>query len=261
MLVAAGAGPAGTVRPDRYGAGVVADTVLDAFAGEARTLSAAVADEPTAAFGAASWCPPWTVGELFWHVLNGAGRVRGMLAEPEPPGPEPPEPGPPGFGLVTAAGYYQADRRFSAATNADRIATAQRGAAGQDAGGLRAAFDRAWRATLADCGAAPRGRRVLTRHGDVMLLTEFMRTRGLELAVHGLDLAAGLGRDPWLTDAAAGLVEELILPGPAGPGDALRRRLGWDRAVLLAKATGRSPVTGAEQRAIAVAGLHWLALG
>jgi len=34
---------------------------------------------------------------------------------------------------------------------------------------------------------------VLTRHGDVMLLTEFMRTRVLELAVHGLDLAAGVG--------------------------------------------------------------------
>jgi hypothetical protein len=245
--------------------------VLDAFAGEARTLAAAVADEPTAAFSAASRCPPWTVGELFWHVINGAGRVRGMLAQPEPPAPEPPgpeppgpepsEPGPPGFGLVTAAGYYQADRRFSAATNADRIATARRGAAGRDADGLRAAFDRAWRATLGDCGAVPPGRRVLTRHGDVMLLTEFMRTRVLELAVHGLDLAAGLGRDPWLTDAAAGLVEELILPGPAGPGEALRQRLGWDRAVLLAKATGRSPVTGAEQRAIEAAGLHWLALG
>jgi hypothetical protein len=31
---------------------------------------------------------------------------------------------------------------------------------------------------------------VLTRHGDRMLLTEFLRTRVLELAVHGLDLAA-----------------------------------------------------------------------
>jgi hypothetical protein len=197
------------------------------------------------------------VGELFWHVINGAGRVCGMLAEPEPE----PEPEPAGGGLVTGAGYYQADRRFSAATNADRIATAQRGAAGLSPDGLRAAFDRAWRSALADAGAMPPGRRVRTRHGDVMLLTEFMRTRVLELAVHGLDLAAGLGRDPWLTEPAAGLVAELILPGPANAAGTLRQRLGWDRAALLAKATGRSPLTAAEGQAVQDAGLRWLALG
>ncbi len=48
-----------------------------------------------------------------------------------------------------------------------------------------------------------------TRHGDTMLVTEFMRTRVLELAVHGLDLAASAGQAPWLTGAAAGVVEEL----------------------------------------------------
>jgi uncharacterized protein (TIGR03083 family) len=234
---------------------VAATVVLDAFAAEARSLAAAVTGEPEAAFRAASRCSPWTVGELFWHVINGAGRVCGMLAEPEP------EPEPAGGGLVTGAGYYQADRRFSAATNADRIATAQRGAAGLSPDGLRAAFDRAWRSALADAGAMPPGRRVRTRHGDVMLLTEFMRTRVLELAVHGLDLAAGLGRDPWLTEPAAGLVAGLILPGPADAAGTLRQRLGWDRAALLAKATGRSPLTAAEAQAVQDAGLRWLALG
>jgi hypothetical protein len=37
--------------------------------------------------------------------------------------------------------------------------------------------------------------------------------------------------------------------------------LGWDRAVLIAKATGRSPLTAAERRAVQDAGLRWLALG
>ena len=233
---------------------MAADAVLDGFAAEARSLAAAMAAAPATAFGAPSPCPPWTVSELFAHVANAAGRVCGMLAGPEP------EAGPGDEGLVSAVGYYRADRRFSAATNADRIATAQRGAAGSAPEGLRAEFDRAWQAGRADAGAAPAGRRVLTRHGDLMLLTEFMRTRVLELAVHGLDLAAGLGRDPWLTDPAAAVVEELLL-GHAAAAAALRAPLGWDRAGLIAKATGRSPLTAAEQEAVESAGVRWLALG
>jgi uncharacterized protein (TIGR03083 family) len=243
---------------------MAADGVLDAFAAEAQSLAAAMAEEPAAAFSAPSPCPPWTVGELFWHVANAADRVGRMLAEPEPePEPEPDaaEPGRGGQRLVSAAGYYQPDRRFSATTNADRIATAQRGAAGLRPDGLRAAFDRGWRSALAGAAAAPPGRRVRTRHGDLMLLTDFMRTRVLELAVHGLDLAAGVGRDPWLTGAAADVVEELILAGQAGAAAGLRQRLGWDRAVLIAKATGRSPLTAAERRAVQDAGLRWLTLG
>jgi hypothetical protein len=257
---------------------MAAGGVVDAFAAEAQSLAAAMAGEPAAVFGAPSPCPPWTVGELFWHVANAADRVGRMLAEPEPePEPEPeaepepelePEPEAEAAGrgrgaerLVSAAGYYRPDRRFSAATNADRIATAQRGAAGLDPAGLQAAFDRAWRSTVAAAAVAPPGRRVRTRHGDLMLLTEFMRTRVLELAVHGLDLAAGVGREPWLTGAAAGVVEELILAGQGRAAAVLGQQLGWDRAVLIAKATGRSPLTAAERRAVEDSGLRWLALG
>ena len=89
---------------------MAADAVLDGFAAEARSLAAAMAAEPAAAFGAPSPCPPWTVIELFAHVANAAGRVCGMLAGPEP------EAGPGGQGLVSAVGYYRADRRFSATT-------------------------------------------------------------------------------------------------------------------------------------------------
>jgi pimeloyl-ACP methyl ester carboxylesterase len=77
--------------------------------------------------------------------------------------------------------------------------------------------------------------------------------------VHGLDLAAGTGQPPWLTGAAAGVVEELMLP--ADDAAALRQALGWDRATLIAKATGRRPLTAAERQAADSAGLRWLALG
>ena len=57
-----------------------------------------------------------------------------------------------------------------------------------------------------------------TRHGDPMLLAEFLRTRVLELAVHGLDLAAALDREPWMTAPAAGVTEDLLLPSAAAAG-------------------------------------------
>ena len=236
---------------------MAAGAVLEAFAGEAQSLAAGMASVPAAAFSRVSPCPPWTVGELLRHGATAAGRVCGMLAEPEPPA----------AGLVPAAGYYRAGPRFSAATNADRIAAAQRDAAGRSPAQLRTDFDRAWRAAAADVGSAAPGRRVRTRHGDPMLLTDFMRSRVLELAVHGLDLAAGTGQPPWLTEAAAGVVEELILPGGSDGGGSgsgaagLRGELGWDRATLIAKATGRSPLTSAERGAVTAAGLRWLALG
>jgi uncharacterized protein (TIGR03083 family) len=234
-----------------------------AFRAEAERLSAAMAAAAggaggpggpggpgEAAFGRASPCPPWTVGELLAHVRAGVGRLAGMLTAPEPG---------PGGGLIDAVGYYRPDQRFSPAVNADRIATAQREAAGRTAAALAAGFEQAWRQAWALVRAAPPGRVVVTRHGDRMLMTEFLRTRVLELAAHGLDLAAGLGRAPWLTDEAAAVVEDLVLPGAAAAG--IRARLGWDRPALVAAVTGRRPLTEAEAVVVRREDVRWLAFG
>ncbi|HEY7921089.1 MAG TPA: hypothetical protein VIE45_15615, partial [Streptosporangiaceae bacterium] len=106
--------------------------------------------------------------------------------------------------------------------------------------------------------AAP-GRVVRTRHGDPMLVTEFLRTRVLELAVHGLDLAAALDREPWMTFQAAQVTEDLLLP--AGAAGRLRAETGWDRVGLIARLTGRHPVTPAETGLIQSTGIGRLALG
>jgi hypothetical protein len=107
--------------------------------------------------------------------------------------------------------------------------------------------------------AAPAGRVVRTRHGDLMLLTEFLRTRVLELAVHGLDLAVALGREPWMTRPAAQVTEELLLPAPAAA--TLRARTGWDQVTAIGALTGRRPVTLAEARLIGSLGTGRIALG
>ena len=176
--------------------------ILEAFGAESRRLSEVVAAADDAAFARPSPCFPWSVAELVHHVRMTMGRLTGMLAAPEAAGSP----------LVPAAAYYRADQRFSAATNADRIRSARCGAATLPGAAARARdFDEARQHAWALLQAAPPGRVVQTRHGDRMLLTEFLRTRVLELAVHGLDLAAALECQPWMTAPAAQVTEELLL--------------------------------------------------
>jgi uncharacterized protein (TIGR03083 family) len=230
--------------------GVTSEMILEAFGAESECLSEVLAGIDDAAFARASGCPPWSVAELAFHVRMTIGRLPGMIDGPEPTGD----------GLVSAAGYYRADQRFSDATNADRIESAQRGAAALPNAAARArdfaaARSHAW----ALLGATPPERVVRTRHGDRMLLPEFLRTRVFELAVHGLDLAAALDRGPWMTDLAAEVTGELLLPAAAGA--RLRTDAGWDQVTLIATLTGRRPATSAESRLIESLGGQRLALG
>jgi uncharacterized protein (TIGR03083 family) len=226
------------------------DLIHEAFGAEARQLSRVLAGLDEAAFARPTGCAPWTVAELVYHVRMTMGRLPGMLAAPEPAGPD----------LVSAAGYYRADRRFSAATNADRIQSARRGAAALAGAAARARdFEVARRQAELALRDAPAGRVVRTRHGDHMLLTEFLRTRVLELAVHGLDLAAAVDREPWITAQAADVTEDLLLP--SGSAGRLRAETGWDRVGLIARLTGRHPVTPAETELIQSAHAGRLALG
>jgi uncharacterized protein (TIGR03083 family) len=226
------------------------EMVRAAFGAESQRLSQVVAAADDAAFARLSPCAPWTVAELAYHVRLSMGRLPGMLAAPEPAG----------TGLVPAAAYYQNDHRFSATTNAERIQSAQRGAAALPGSAARAR-DFAWTRQQAWTAlqAAPSGRVVQTRHGDRMLLTDFVRTRVLELAVHGLDLAAALNRQPWMTPLAADVTQELLLPAEAAA--RLQDKTGWNQVTLIAKLTGRRPVKPAETQLIQSAGIQQLALG
>ncbi|RKE17031.1 maleylpyruvate isomerase N-terminal domain-containing protein [Streptomyces sp. TLI_171] len=225
------------------------EQVERAFAAESAALQAGLAGVAAAEWGRATRCAPWTVGELLAHVRVAVGRVPGMLDAPEPERAE-----------VSAAGYYRADERFDAATNGARIALARDHAADlTDGPALLADFGRTWQQVDLRCRAEPPGRVVRTRHGDPMLLTDFLTTRVVELAVHGLDLADALERAPWLTGQAADLLEELLLGH--GDGASVRAGLGWDRPGFLRRATGRAPLTAAERAAVDRAGVTWLTLG
>ncbi|MQA24004.1 MAG: hypothetical protein GEU94_00730 [Micromonosporaceae bacterium] len=76
--------------------------------------------------------------------------------------------------------------------------------------------------------------------------------------MHGLDLAAALSRDPWLTREAGDVVEELLL---GATGAQVRDALGWDQLTMIRKATGREPVSQAEADELARLDVQWLAFG
>jgi uncharacterized protein (TIGR03083 family) len=225
----------------------------DALIVEAAALSWVVAELDGTDLSRPSPCPPWTVGALICHVLIAADRIAQALAEPD---------GAAADNLISTAAYYRPDERFSAATNADRIATAQSLAdrlvpAGPRA--LAAELDHRCAASAELLMAAPADRVVRTRHGDRMLLTDFARTRVVELGVHGLDVAIGLNRQWWLTDMAAGILEDLLLPAASPP--QVRAALGCDRTGLIARLTGRIAISAADARRLADLGVARLALG
>ncbi|MFI5910327.1 maleylpyruvate isomerase N-terminal domain-containing protein [Dactylosporangium sp. NPDC051541] len=168
---------------------------LDAWDAETARLVAVLHDVPPADWARASPCPPWTAADLLGHVVAGVARVPGMLDAPAPPRAE-----------IDAIAYFRADARFSGSTNAERIDLGQRLAAELGGPGLVARLTTARAEAVGRCRREPGGRIVRTRHGDAMLLTDFLATRVLEAGIHGLDLADALGREPWLTGPAAELL-------------------------------------------------------
>ncbi|MEU9720914.1 maleylpyruvate isomerase N-terminal domain-containing protein [Streptomyces sp. NPDC047976] len=222
--------------------------VLEAFRLEAEELSTAVAGLSEAEWDLPTRCAPWSVRELLGHVRVVIAWLPAMLDAPAP-----------GRAEVSAVEYYRPDDRFAPQTNTARIALARDHASGQAGGAALAEdFTETWRRVERLCRAEPADRVVRTRHGDPMLLSQFLVTRVVEVAVHGLDLAEGLGREPWLTPQAADLVLELLLgPDPS----AATRSLGWDRLTLLRKATGREPLDPAETARVERLGIRWLTLG
>ncbi|MES4907327.1 MULTISPECIES: maleylpyruvate isomerase N-terminal domain-containing protein [unclassified Streptomyces] len=225
------------------------DRVLEAFRVEAAELTKAVAGLPEAEWDRPTRCEPWSVRELLGHVRIVIAWLPQMLDSPAPDSAE-----------VTAVEYYRPDDRFSPQTNTARIDLARNHAA-ECANGAALADDFAatWQRVDRLCRDQPDNRVVRTRHGDAMLLSEFLITRVVEVAVHGLDVAEALGCEPWLTAEAGMVVRELLL----GSGHQLEavRELGWDEPTFLHKATGRAALNATEAAQVERLGIQWLTLG
>ncbi|WP_017575507.1 maleylpyruvate isomerase N-terminal domain-containing protein [Nocardiopsis kunsanensis] len=178
------------------------EQVISAVASEVGVLGAVLDRLEEQEVWAPTRCEPWDVAALAVHTVGAVVRVADALKERVPEG---------GGGVVSAVGYYSPDVRFSVEVDAARVGSAllvarRRSDAGEPARVLTEHWGR-----LEPClWAEPGDRVVVTRHGDRMLLTDFLVTRVLELTVHGLDLADALGRDPWASSEALGVATRLL---------------------------------------------------
>jgi uncharacterized protein (TIGR03083 family) len=171
----------------------------------------------------------WDLGGLTGHFLRSARTTLGYLAEPEPPGP-----------ALPGAAHYSAaylERRDDASSGLDQ-AVAVRGSeelAGDDrhpAEVIRAEADRLDVALA----AAPAHRLVATPFGPLRL-SDYLRTRVMEMTVHGIDIARAIGTawsppEALLVDTLALLSEIALLRGAA--------------VDLICVLTGRTPPEPAE---------------
>jgi uncharacterized protein (TIGR03083 family) len=225
----------------------VGSSVLDALRDESAVLTAALEGLPGPAWERPTRCTPWLVRDLVGHIITVLARVPAMVAAPAPERP-----------AISATEYFRADDRFSDAANADRVRMGQERAGSADPATLVEELGRTWREVVAVSERQPADRVVLTRHGDAMLLTEFLTTRVFEVAVHGIDVADAVDAPPWLTPAGAEHVLRMLF-GPNG-----RTALdatGWDAATLVRKATGRAPISFVESATLDRLGMRRLALG
>jgi uncharacterized protein (TIGR03083 family) len=191
----------------------VTGDVLSALQDESAAFSAALSDLAPPLWRNPTRCEPWLVRDVVGHVINVLARVPAMVAAPAPDRAD-----------TTAITYYRADQRFSEAANGERVRSARVRAA---VDGVAALAD-VTRQVVAACEGQPADRVVRTRHGDAMLLDEFLLTRLFETAVHGIDVADAVSQAPWLTPAAAGQLPRMLsgaLLGEATVGD-LRRASG-----------------------------------
>lgn len=203
---------------------------LTALHDESRALSAVLRQVDPADFGRPTNCPPWNLDELVVHIATSI-----HLSDDELPAATPLS------GGMTAADYY---RRPERDTSAYRQSTVDRttAAAGDVLARTSAArwFDEVSRDTVLRLSRLDLGRSVHIPSCGPMKLADWVSTRVMSVAAHGLDVALTLGLQPWTTrpalDVTCPVLISLLGTEPAA-------RSGWDDRTLLAAGTGRRALT------------------
>jgi uncharacterized protein (TIGR03083 family) len=201
---------------------------------ESRLAWEAAGSLDEAAFAGPTRLPLWDVRELFAHMWGDLDRIREYLAEPAPAAAD-----------TDAVSYWRSydPARDGPATAERAKAVAARFATGAE---LVASFGRALEGSIALALATPPDR-VIATWGPALRFDDYLQTRILEMGVHGLDLAAAIGRDPWLTPEAAAVIRRNLV-GLLGEEPALVRR--WSDRAFLEAGTGRRGLTYEEHAAL-----------
>jgi uncharacterized protein (TIGR03083 family) len=205
--------------------------LLAALREECECISQAVLGLAEDQFQRSTRCTAWDVNGLLAHLFREVQRISTALAQPPAPRLD-----------ADAVSYW---RRYDPAANARRTVERVRQVMAGYGGGakLAAAFDHAWRTAL-DAAAAADPARPTRSWEPLLTFEEFLKTRLVELTVHGLDLAHALGCPPWASQQGLG-VTRAVLEGLLGA--PLPEGLAWDEITLVEKGTGRQLLSEPER--------------
>jgi uncharacterized protein (TIGR03083 family) len=175
-------------------------------------------------------CPPWDVKALLGHLYRDVDRILEYRDLPA--------------GAPDADGISYWSRYDPVGDAPDISARASEIAAGYATGrDLADAFERRWRQAV-EAARAMEPERPIATFAPTLRLDEYVKTRVLELAVHGLDLADALDRDPWISPAGT----EVVLATLRGLlGADLPSALGWDDLAFVESGTGRRAISASER--------------
>ena len=203
---------------------------LDALASESAQAESALRALAADAFARPTRCPAWDVRGLTGHMLRDVDRIIEYIGEPAPD-----------KGDTGAAEYYT---RYDPVVDSAQVAanSIERAAQFATTDDLIDGFASTWRSAVDLARAEGPDRLVQVRWGPRLRLDDYLETRVLEMAVHGLDLADALDMKPWLTAEGGAIVRELLtwLLGAAPP-------TSWDDVELADKGTGRSQLTAKDR--------------
>jgi uncharacterized protein (TIGR03083 family) len=200
---------------------------------ECELVSDAVLELTEEDFARPTRCTAWNVKELLGHLYRDVDRINQALSHPGPAEPD-----------HDSVSYWHAyDPIADAPDIADRAK--QLAAAHTTGKDLVSAWDQMWPRALEAAVRADQSRVVVT-WGPALTLNELLKTRVLEVTIHGADLADALDREPWATPDGLGITNA-ILRGLMGAD--LPRDLGWDEVTFMEKGSGRGELT-AEERGI-----------
>jgi uncharacterized protein (TIGR03083 family) len=210
------------------------EDVVDILATECAACAAVATTLSEDDFGLPTRCPPWDVKALVGHIWRDVDRILVYAAGPAPDAAD-----------SDALAYYGAD--YDAVASAPDVTRRGFEAAAAFATGHELAqdFDDRWRRAV-ELARSTAPDRLIRTFGPCLRLDQYLCTRLLEAAVHGLDLAHAIEREPWITAGATALVRSMLVAMlDAEPPHAL----GWDELAFLEVGTGRRAIT-LEERSV-----------
>ncbi|HEX4216554.1 MAG TPA: maleylpyruvate isomerase family mycothiol-dependent enzyme [Candidatus Dormibacteraeota bacterium] len=184
-------------------------------------------------------CPPWSIQELVVHIADSI-RLVGPLA-----------PGDAGAALHSAADYYRRPERGTAAYRQSNVHRMRLLASEV----LMTTSSTAWldtvaASTLATLGAQDPESIVLVPRIGSMRLDDWIATRVISVAIHGIDVAITLGLESWTSASARRVTHDVLVDllgeDPPPP-------LGWGLDDLLLAGTGRRTLTDTEREVLGAA--------